>query len=114
MIRSRNPEVVIERAATEEEVQEIEVREGRKVRRPHYVSDSIGRVVGLDALYPEDDLRDLLVIDLQTHMDEFRELSIPSLTHAELRRRLPQARGRKVVASDSARFAGTVCGASSL
>jgi hypothetical protein len=86
MVRSRNPEVTIERRATDEEVQEIEVREARSVRRPHYISDPVGRVSGLEALYPENDLRELLVIDLQKPIDEFRELSIPSLTHMELRR----------------------------
>jgi hypothetical protein len=31
-------------------------------------------------------VRELLVIDIQTHIGDFRELSISSLTHAELRR----------------------------
>lgn len=86
MIRSRNPEVTVERLATEEEVQEIEARERRTVRRPHYTVEPIGHISGLESLYPENDLRELLVMDLQTRTGEFRELSISTLTHAELRR----------------------------
>ena len=86
MVRSRNPDVAVERCATEEEVQEIEVREGRKLSRPHYLSEPLGRLSGLEALYPENDLRELLVMDVQTHLDEFRELLIPSLTPVALKR----------------------------
>ena len=86
MIRSRNPEVAVERRATEEEVQEIEARERHSVERPYYIVEPIGSIAGLESLYPENDLRELLVIDLQTHIVEFRELAISSLTHAELRR----------------------------
>lgn len=78
MIRSRNPEVTTERRATEEEVQEIEAREQRTVRRPYYIVEPIGRVSGLESLYPENDVRELLVIDIQTHIGDFRELSIPA------------------------------------
>ncbi len=85
MIRSRNPEVTIERRATEQESQEIEVSAGRRVPRPHYISESIGRIPGMEALYPENDLRELLIIDLQKHIAEFRTLSIGDLTHAVLR-----------------------------
>jgi hypothetical protein len=86
MIRSRNPEVTVERLATEEEVQEIETRERREVPRPHYLTDIVGRIAGIEALYSENDLRELLVIDLQTRIGEFRDLTITSLTHVELRR----------------------------
>jgi len=86
MVRSRNPEVTVERRATEEEVQEVEVRERREVSRPHYLTDVIGRIAGIEALYPENNLRELLVIDLETHINEFRDLTIASLTHVELRR----------------------------
>jgi hypothetical protein len=53
---------------------------------PHYLTDIIGRIAGIEALYPENDLRELLVIDLQTRISEFRDLTIISLTYVELRR----------------------------
>lgn len=85
MVRSRNPEVTIERRATEREIEEIEVSTGRRVPRPHYVSESTGRISGIEALYPENDLRQLLVIDLEQRIEEFRKLSIHELTHTQLR-----------------------------
>ena len=85
MIRSRSSDVTVERRATDEEMEDLEVRLGRKVPRPHYISEPIGQISGFEALYPENDLRELLVLDLQAHIDDFRKLSIPTLTHAELR-----------------------------
>jgi hypothetical protein len=85
MIRSRNPEVTFERRATDKEIEQIEVSTARRVPRPYYVSETIGRINGLEALYPENDLRQLLVIDLEQRIDEFRKLSIRDLTHAQLR-----------------------------
>ncbi len=86
MIKARSPDVSVGRRATEEEIAQIEVSEGRAVRRPHFVSESIGQIAGLEALYPENDLRELLILDLETHIREFRELEIDNLTHSELKR----------------------------
>lgn len=85
MIKARTSEFMVERRASEEEVAQMEVREGREVRRPQFVSESIGQVAGIEALYPENDLRELLVMDLETHIREFRDLTIESLTHSELK-----------------------------
>ncbi|MEJ1966519.1 MAG: hypothetical protein WDO56_35255 [Gammaproteobacteria bacterium] len=78
--------MTIDRRATEDEIEQIEVRENRTLDRPHYVSDSIGRIAGLEALYAENDLKQLLVLDLETHIAEFRDVVITDLTHSELRR----------------------------
>lgn len=86
MIKARSPDVAVERRASEEEIAQIEVREGRTIRRPHFVSVSIGQVAGLETLYPENDLRELLILDLGTRIGEFRDLEIDSLTHSELKR----------------------------
>ena len=85
--------MTIERHATKEEIAEIEVREGRKIRRPHVVSESIGRVAGLEALYAENDLRELLVLDLGEHIREFRDVDIKSLTESALKRWVKWATG---------------------
>lgn len=85
MVKARTPEVATSRLATDEEIELIEVSEGRKVSRPHYVEDSAESIPGFEALYPENDLRALLVLDLEVHIAEFRGLSIPNLTHGQLR-----------------------------
>ncbi len=43
-------------------------------------------MVGLETLYPENDLRELLVLDLGTRIREFRDLENDDLTHSELKR----------------------------
>ena len=86
MIRSRSSIVTAERRATEEEIAAMEVREGRELRRPQFVSEAIGQVSGMEALYPENDLRELLVLDLGAHISEFREINIEDLTHTGLKR----------------------------
>jgi hypothetical protein len=79
MIKSKSNEVTTERQATEEEVHQMEVQEARTVRRPHFVTESIGHLAGTEALYPENDLRQLLILDLETHIREFRDLEIENL-----------------------------------
>lgn len=53
MVRARNPEVSVERRATEEEVEQLEVQVGRRMPRPHYLSESIGYLSGLEAFTPK-------------------------------------------------------------
>lgn len=102
MIKARSSDVAVERRATEKEIEEIEVREGRTIRGPQFVSESIGQVAGLEALYPENDLRDLLVLDLGTRIREFRDLEIDSLTHSELKRWVKWVTGVEVTLERSA------------
>lgn len=84
MIRSRNPALMGAREATDEEVASQEAREGRRVNRPHYVEHVIAFISGLEALYPENNLRDLLVVDLETNLKAFERSSIDIMTSAEL------------------------------
>lgn len=86
MIRARNSEVTLERRATEEEIAAMEVHEGRDIRRPQFVSKPIGQLSGMESLYPENDLRELLVLDLGTRIREFRDINIEDLAGTELTR----------------------------
>jgi hypothetical protein len=86
MIKTRQSGVTVEREATEREVQELEVAQGRNLARPQYVTDPVAEVQGLEALYPENDLRELLVIELEEKIKAFEEESIDALTFEPLRR----------------------------
>lgn len=85
MVKSRNPSLVLEREASEREIQELEVAQGRTIHRPHIVQDHIADVQGLDALYPENDLRQLLVIGLEERVKKFEMEEIDSLSYEPLR-----------------------------
>ena len=86
MVRARDAVVRRQRPATEAEIQLLEAAEGRRVPRPHYFEEIAGRLAGIEALYPENDLRELLVIQVEEVLREFRDLSIPDLSGRELRR----------------------------
>ena len=55
--------------------------------KPSYTAiftDSIAELAGLDALYPENDLRELLVKDLEENIKSFKESDIDQMTHEQL------------------------------
>lgn len=86
MIKTRQNVVFTEREATEVEVEQMEAARGRKLPRPQYVEVPLGLIDGMEALFLENDLRQLLVIDLQQEIQAFEvltvdELSSRSLTH---------------------------------
>jgi hypothetical protein len=85
MVRERTTIVSIERAASENEISAMEAIENRKIRRPHFVSEPIGQILGIEALYPENDLRELLVLDLEEKLAAFKKLRIGEMSYDELR-----------------------------
>lgn len=86
MIKARNPELSVARQATEAEVLRIEAAQGRPIPRPHYIEESVAIVDGLEALYPENDLRQLLVIDLDEKLKAFEAENIDTMSFDALRR----------------------------
>jgi hypothetical protein len=84
LLRTGGDEVVGTREATREEIEREEARTGRKVQRPHYVEVVVGRVGHLDALRSENDLREILVVDLETNLKAFAELDIDNLPPSQL------------------------------
>lgn len=86
MIKNGTNVLTIEREATSSEVDSLEAMQGRSIPRPHIISEPVAEISGLPALYPENDLKALLVTDLETNLHEFKEKDIDSLTFDELRR----------------------------
>lgn len=86
MIKTRTAAITRARVATEEEAEEKEAATGRTIPRPAYVEESVGQLDGLAALYPENDIRELLIIDIETNLRMFREKEIDSMTFSELKK----------------------------
>lgn len=61
MVKTRTSTLVWQRPATESEIELQEAMLGRNLVRPHYVDSPIGEIDGLPTLYPENNLRDLLI-----------------------------------------------------
>jgi hypothetical protein len=86
MVKTRQPVLTIEREATSPEINQLEAAQGRRVKRPHYISEPIAEIVGLEALYLENDLKELLVVELQENIKKFEEEDIDQLSFEALRR----------------------------
>lgn len=86
MLKNGTNTLTSEREATSSEIDAMEAMQGRKLQRPYVISESVADISGLQALYPENDLKALLVLDLETNLREFKEKDIDSLTYDELRR----------------------------
>jgi len=86
MVKTRQNLLSVEREATEAEFEQLEAARGRKLQRPQYVDEPIGQLDGMDALFPENDLRQLLVIDVEQELRTFEELEIDTLNSASLSR----------------------------
>ena len=85
MVRSRSSVLSISRRATEDEIEQLEVAQSRQLPRPQYVDEAVAEIAGLPALFVENDLRELLVIQLSDRLRAFLENDIDTMTDHELR-----------------------------
>lgn len=86
LIKSRNNLITVEREATEEETEQLEAARGRKLPRPQYIEEPVGQLEGIECLYPENDIRQLLVIDIEQELRSFEEQKIEELSSRALTR----------------------------
>ena len=85
MIRTGSSRLSKERLASEAEINSMDLSQGRRPSGPVYVDEPIATIVGMEALYKENDLRALLVIDLSERIKVFEQLKIDELRQSELR-----------------------------
>jgi hypothetical protein len=81
MVRARDNTIETSRVATQQELEQIAIQQRKKVKelpKPQYVQDQIGVLEGLSALYPENNLRDIIVIALEQQIDELEKIDIDS------------------------------------
>jgi hypothetical protein len=85
MLRAGTNILSVQREATHEEIQTLEAMQNRKVLHPHFVEDPIAEIVGIQTLYPENDLKELLVRELEENLQVFKSKDIDTLSFDELR-----------------------------
>ena len=85
MIKTRTNVLSEARQATAQEIEDQEAREGRRLSGPQYREIRIAEIDGLSTLYPENNLRDILVLDLEAKLQRFRETDLDTLTPEELK-----------------------------
>lgn len=86
MVKTRQNVVTVDREASEDEIKEMEAVRGRTLPRPQYIEEAVAQIEGIDALYPENDLRQLLVLNVEQELQVFEELKVDSLSSESLRR----------------------------
>lgn len=86
MIKERQPVIRLQREATGEEVARMEAAQGKSLPRPQYIEEPVGQIDGFDALYPENNLRQLLVLDLEENIKVFETLNVDTMSFAELKK----------------------------
>lgn len=82
---TRNPALTKPRFATSEEIRQIEVAERREIEGPYYIAETVGQLQGTAALYPENNLRELLALGLVKLFKDIESLNVDSLTSPQLR-----------------------------
>jgi len=91
MVRNRSSTIVVSREARGDEKRAIELsEENRPDRAPisrgvSYIDERVGELDGFDALYPENSLKELLVVNIGKRLTAFRELDIDQLEYVELK-----------------------------
>lgn len=84
MLKTRSNQLIITEQATEQEIEAIEVAENVTLRRPHYIERSIADISGLEALHDENDIRELVVLQLEKKLIQFRNVDINQLSYRDL------------------------------
>lgn len=84
LIKAKSSTLTIFREATEAEAEALEVAARRKLDRPQYVKDFEAEISGIEALYPENNIRDLLIVEVGDKLKAFKPLSIDEMTNHQL------------------------------
>lgn len=85
MLKTGTNILSIERESTQKEIEALEVSQGRKVQRPQYTEEPIAEISGIQALHSENDLKKILVFDLEENLKVFKSKNIDLLAYDDLR-----------------------------
>lgn len=84
MARARNGRISIQREATALEIENLEAIHGKKIERPHYFDEEVGHLSGIASLYPEHNLKNILIFDLVENLDRLQRVQVSALSDMEL------------------------------
>lgn len=85
-VRTGDRKVYKDREATEEEHELLELEQDRRLTRPQYMKDAVATVEGVEFLSPGNDLKTLLVDEVETMMAWVVDLDEDQATPEELAR----------------------------
>lgn len=70
--------------ATESEIKDLEAIQLKRLRRPYYVNEELAEIAGIEALYSENDIRSLVIFELEQKLKQFKMTNIDLMTFEEL------------------------------
>jgi hypothetical protein len=85
MGKNRSSGLFKPREATDFEIEALSNSQNRQISKPHFIEEKIADISGLDALYPENDLKNILVIDLEENFKTFISKDIDQLSFEDLK-----------------------------
>lgn len=85
LVKSRSNLLKHQKEATSEEIDAIEAREGRAVSRPYYIEETIASINELTSLYPENNLKEILINNITENLKLFKGKNIDLLSFEELK-----------------------------
>lgn len=85
MIRARDGSIRVPRLATEKEVKEMEVMAGKSLPRPQYLEEQKGKLTGIECLYHEHNIREILVLDVEPKLAELADFDVDAASSNALR-----------------------------
>jgi hypothetical protein len=83
MAKARDPRLTRAREATENEIEQAR-QAGQRIERPYYITEVVGELAGLEALYPENNLKSMLVDEVPVKLKEFAEVNVDALSYEGL------------------------------
>lgn len=84
MLKTGTSALQIDREATQQEYEMEEARSGRSVKRPLIVFDKVADIRAIEALDQGNDLRKILILDLEENIKLFEPLNIDTMTSKDL------------------------------
>lgn len=85
MVKTGGNSLSNEREASNTEIEQEEARTGRTIKRPYVVTEHIADIAGVQTLYPDNDIRALLIDDLAANLGKLSDTNVDALTYNELR-----------------------------
>jgi len=85
MIRARDAAIRVPRVATDKEADEMEVMAGKSLPRPLYVEEQKGILRGIESLYHEYNIREILVLDVEPNLAALGDFDVDTATSNQLR-----------------------------
>ncbi|MBD8565438.1 hypothetical protein IFU01_14330 [Oxalobacteraceae sp. CFBP 8763] len=87
MVRQKSGQLTVAREATELEIEQMAAVQRKKdLPRPQYIDEPAGVIHGIEAMYAENNLRELLTVQLEEEIKVFKEVDIDLLPFKDLGR----------------------------